>query len=73
MIYELEESEYGVHPAPDDLNYEKDTDGVFITLKDLEKRFNIDFYNPFKISHFKSRPLTVIHGRAEIHRRIYSL
>ena len=43
MIYELEESEYGVHPAPDDLNYEKDTDGVFITLKDLEKTLQYRF------------------------------
>ena len=46
--YESEEAESGVHPGSEDLNYEKDTDGIYRTLKDLEKRFNIDFYNtPF--------------------------
>ena len=46
--YELEESESGVHPGQEGLYYENDTDGLYNSLKDLEKRFNIDFYNtPF--------------------------
>ena len=46
--YEQAEAESGVHPGPDELYYEKDTDGLYKTLKDLEKRFDIDFYNtPF--------------------------
>lgn len=45
--YELEESESDVHPGPDDLNYEKDTDGVFITLKDLEKTLQYRFLQSF--------------------------
>ena len=47
--YELEESESGVHPGQDDLYYENDFEDLYKTLKDLEKRFNIDFYNtPFQ-------------------------
>lgn len=46
--YEQAEAESGVHPCSDDLYYENDTDGLYKTLKALEKRFNIDFYNtPF--------------------------
>ena len=46
--FEQAEAESGIHPGPEDLYYENDEDGLCTALKDLEKRFDIDFYDtPF--------------------------